>query len=109
MTETNGKPNGNGRVKLAARDLVLIVSGICGGLLPSVGGYFVLQYRVSYIESHYVSQDQLKAEVATAVGVSNVSAQKLSDLTDAVQELSQEIKDLRGEWSNYSSHPKGHR
>jgi hypothetical protein len=74
----NGKPNG--RWKLTARDLVLVVSGICGGLLPSVGGYFVLQYRVSYIENHYVSHDELATEVATAVGVSNVQKTTLDNL-----------------------------
>ena len=79
------------------------------GLLPGVGGYFVMQYRVDSIEKNYVSRDQLAVEVQKALGTSSVQAEQLKELTVAVQDLSDKIDRMYGAWSSYSAHPKGHR
>jgi regulator of RNase E activity RraB len=102
MLETNGKPNG-WWTKIPPLVALLI------GLLPGVGGYFVMQYRVSIIESHYVSQDQLIIAIQNAIKDQGVQAEKVVELTDAVNKLSEKIDRMYGAWSMYSAHPKGHK
>ena len=110
MAETNGVPNGYWS-KVSPREVILI----CACLLPGIGGYFVTQYRVGAIEANYVTHDQLAIEVTKATGLSGIQAEQLKELTEvvrsnneAVVELTQEVRNMRGEWSHYSAHPKGH-
>ena len=104
MPETNGSPSGYWS---KASQLILV----CACLLPGVGGYFVMQYRVERIESNYISRDQLAVEVQKALGVSGVQAEQLRELTEAVKanneelaSLELELKQIREEWSRYRSH-----
>jgi hypothetical protein len=102
MTETNGKP-------VSWWSKVPSFVGLAALLLSGVGGYYVLQYRMGIIEKDYVTREALETAVATALGNQKRQDQALLDLSDNVKELTQEIREMRGEWSNYSAHPKGHK
>ena len=102
MPETNGSPSGYWS---KASQLILV----CACLLPGVGGYFVMQYRVDDIERNYVSHDQLVIEVQKASGTTGVQAEQIKELTQAVNDLSDKIDRMYGAWSSYSAHPKGHK